>query len=76
MLIDYIIIFEKAFNSVINNSFKNFADVRKEGNRSVVGTLCSVIFLNIGHTLAILRREGKHPSVRDLLTIILSGVQK
>ena len=67
MLIDYIIIFEKAFNSVINNSFKNFADVRKEGNRSVVGTLCSVILFKYRTYISNFEKGGKTSLCKRLI---------
>lgn len=67
MLIDYIIIFEKAFNSVINNSFKNFADVRKEGNWSVVGTLCSVILFKYRTYISNFEEGGKRSLGKRLI---------
>ena len=67
MLIDYIIIFEKAFNSVINNSFKNFADVRKEGNWSVVGTLCSVILFKYRTYIGNFEKGGERSLCKRLI---------
>ena len=67
MSIDYIIIIEKAFNSVINNSFKNFADVRKEGNWSVVGTLCSVILFKYRTYISNFEEGGKRSLGKRLI---------
>ena len=59
MLINYIIIFEKAFNSVINNSSKILLMLERRGNWSVVGTLSSVILFKYRTYISNFEEGGK-----------------